>query len=134
MSGMDFGFEKMAWGAAGIGSVFYSVGTGQVLGIPGSLVSAVTAAVFGLIELANHHKMKHASQADDIEFFRDRKFQAKHNALYSCAAAAFFALGIIPVIGGPLGVYCAYKIHRHVQLESNLRYVQLSIDINDYLT
>ena len=121
----DLNFKNVEILGAAIASPIYTIGVGQVLFIPGVLVSGITSSIFGLKEAYYHVRKKMTDKKiTDLTLtvveinkykiqkkkFEHKKFESKNKALNFAAATSFFALGAIPIIGGPLGVFSAVAI------------------------
>jgi len=80
------------------GAALYSCGTGQVLGIPCAVAAAVTGVAFGIFSLI---KLSKEDLAGSLKEFKHCGF--------AFAIAGCFLIGMIPVFGGPLAIYCMAK-------------------------
>jgi hypothetical protein len=82
----------------GIVGTLYSCGPGQVVGVPCTLISLTTAVAQKAISTGCAYA---GNEAQAIAFNRDAK--------RSLQWAGFFALGMIPVLGGPIGYHLCLR-------------------------
>lgn len=91
-----------------LASLYSSSGIGQIASVPGILITSVASAYYGVREGIAHAKWKKSNLHDH----ETKKITYKNKAIDFASYTAFFALGGVPVIGGPLGLYAKKGIKK----------------------